>query len=54
VTLTDLGHDHTQIALVAEVTEHPEQERLTPLLVAFGRQIQERFETKANDSGRPS
>ena len=54
VTLTDLGHDHTQIALVAEMTEHPEQERLTPLLSAFGRQIQERFETKANDAGRPS
>jgi hypothetical protein len=54
VKLTDLGHDHTQIALVAEVTEHPEQERLTPLLNAFGRQIQERFETKTNDAGRPS
>jgi len=54
VKLTDLGHDHTQIALVADVTGHPEQARLTPLLTTFGRQIQERFETKANDSGRPS
>ena len=43
VKLTDLGHDHTRIALVADVTEHPEQERLTPLLNTFGRQIQDRF-----------
>ena len=54
VKLTDLGHDHTQIALVTDIIEHPEQARLTPLLNAFGRQIQERFEIKTNDSGRPS
>ena len=54
VTLTDLGHDHTRIALFAKVDDHPERERLTPLLDTFGRQIQERFQIKANDSVRPS
>lgn len=54
VKLTDLGHDHTRVALVADVTNHPEQARLTPLLDTFGRQIQERFQTNASDAGRPS
>ena len=54
VKLTDLGYDHMRIALVADVTDQPEQERLTPLLDTFGRQIQERFQTKASDTGRPS
>ena len=53
VKLTDLGHDHTRIALVAEVTDHPEQARLAPLFDTLGRQIQERFQTTAGDSGRP-
>ena len=44
VTLTDLGHDHTR---VAHSTEHPEQERLAPLLDVFGRQIQSRFQVEA-------
>jgi hypothetical protein len=48
VKLTDLGHDHTRVALVAHSTDHPEQERLTPLLDAFGRQIQDRFRAGAS------
>jgi hypothetical protein len=47
VTLTDLGRDHTRVAIVAHSTDHPEQERLTPLLDAFGRQIQDRFQASS-------
>lgn len=54
VTLRDLGHDHTQIALVADVAGHQERERLTSVLDTFGRQIRERFQTKTSDSVRPS
>lgn len=43
VTLTDLGRDHTRVSLVAHSTDHPERERLSPLLDEFGRQIRGRF-----------
>jgi len=49
VKLTDLGDDHTRVALVAHSTDHPEQERLTPLLDAFGRQIQDRFQASTQN-----
>lgn len=47
VTLTDLGHNRTQVELVADELTHPERERLTSLLDAFGRQIQGRFQADA-------
>ena len=54
VKLTDLGHDRTQIVLVAHEMDHPEQERVTPLLDVFGRQIQDRFQVGAGTTDRVS
>lgn len=54
VTLADLGHDHTRVSLVAHATDHPERERLAPLLDAFGRQIQDRFQARVADTDRVS
>ena len=43
VTLTDLGDDRTEVAIVAHETDHHERERLARLLDLFGREIQDRF-----------
>jgi hypothetical protein len=49
VTLTDLGDDRTRVVVLGHLpdTEHPDRERLGPLLEAFGRQIQGRFQIAA-------
>jgi hypothetical protein len=51
VTLTDLGSDRTWIALVAHATDHPDRERLAPLLDVFGRQLEGRFAAGTGGGG---
>jgi hypothetical protein len=54
VALTDVGQDRTRVAIVAHETDHPERERLTPLLDVLGRQLQQRFQVGADSSDRVS
>ncbi|MGH9385669.1 MAG: hypothetical protein ACRD2N_15415 [Vicinamibacterales bacterium] len=48
LTLTDLGHNRTQVAVVAHQTDRSEHERIAPVLDAFSRQIQGRFQAGAS------
>jgi hypothetical protein len=54
LTLTDLGHDLTRVAMVPHPTADLEQEPMTPLLDEFGRRLKGRFEASPGGQTRPS
>jgi hypothetical protein len=44
ITLTDLGHDSTRVAIVGHAPDHPEKQKLTALLDRFAQQVRTRLD----------
>lgn len=49
IRLTDLGNQHTGIAVSAEEASHPDREKLTALLDRFAGQLRDSLGTAAGD-----
>lgn len=44
IRLTDLGNDHTQVAIAADEPDHPDKQKLAAIFDRFARQIQSKLQ----------
>jgi hypothetical protein len=47
IRLIDAGREHTEVAIAAELSDHPEHQKLAGLFERFVRQVQNRFHTES-------